>query len=349
MKLKVVHFLGPIIILNTVYAYSPSLEEMLKKNSVIIINNNMGQNQGQHADAVSRSDSDVFFRNTVDVTSFQNHLIEKIKQGISDIEQGATALTYAASNNKYKLICATLLALYTYICWYLYCINHYDLQHERWSSWRSDLDLEQLLTLDQTQLGHDIMMAIEMRYMDNTNPNDFFTPIAHFSHDVDQEIAQLNTYESIISWITYLPIQRILLIKATNNNDIKQRKQRLMYLKNICKQWVIHYNLEKQPLQHVIKKQILKSYIHNVSPAHSLPYWSIERILILLTIATASTGVTVASYCYWLYHLPIHYFKRAESYYDSIHMQGTHIVSKCSAYYTYCKSAITIILKKIGY
>lgn len=146
---------------------------------------------------------------------------------------------------QWHLLIGSSLAGYALLC---YCIvrgNYYLDQQNLWSSWRSELPLEQLLAIPQEQLGQELVAEIQRKYNTDGIITDVVLPFSRFLKDIEEEEAEIKWYQELYSWLTFLHVQQIVPANAVRYGKIKQRLQRVAYYKNIFKTWSANYKMSQ--------------------------------------------------------------------------------------------------------
>lgn len=257
MKLALYMLLGIALILEV---KAQDIQEVLKNANkasmpVFIIYNNQNQSNDGVTNVSTKSSSNPYtvVSATTTTSNWYNQVVPEIKKAVkaakTKINSKIKGLQELVWLYKYHCALYVTLALYLYLCWHTYWAVAYLSKLPFWLSFKSDLSFEQLLQINQKELAHELMITFEMHYMDKHNPTDFFTPITRFVRDIEAEIAQLAFYESLFKLITSLHLEAITFAEQKYIAQFQQKKQRLLYLKNLCKQWVIEYYMKAQPKQ----------------------------------------------------------------------------------------------------
>jgi len=157
---------------------------------------------------------------------------------------GSAMYAYCAQN-KYYLAAASALATYGYLFYTIRSIRSYLDKESTWNSWKRDIPFDQLLAIPQDELTHELITAIQIRYISEENPTDSLTPLIIFSTEIAQEKALLGKYHTYISWGMRCSLQKIISIPSDLLAHIAERKQRATYLSTIFQTWLANYKLEQ--------------------------------------------------------------------------------------------------------
>jgi hypothetical protein len=79
-------------------------------------------------------------------------------------------------NNKLKVSCYSILAVYAYIHYKLFRLKHQLAQPENWSLWNNNVTLNELHAMDEQQLGEMLVIETQQRYTLIDDPENFITP-----------------------------------------------------------------------------------------------------------------------------------------------------------------------------
>lgn len=168
-----------------------------------------------------------------------NQLIETQKENLSN----ASASFF--NTYKWHLLAAALAGSYAYVCYYMLAGNNYLNNHDLWSSWRSDLPLDQLLAIPQAQFAQELLREIQRRYTDAHSITDLVRPLAQFMARIEQEEETLKSYHYYFSWLLFLRMDKLVPISTIRFTKIPERLQRLAYYKNVFQSWAADYQLEQ--------------------------------------------------------------------------------------------------------
>ena len=173
--------------------------------------------------------------------SFQliSDLLDKGKSNSSSI------LSSLSSFGKIKLILCSIGAGYI-VLWYKTRSAASAIKNQNsWSQWKNELSFEKLLAMRQDDLGHEIAMAAQRKYLNFKNPTDHITPMVKFCKDVDNEIKKIGRYMTMSKWLKRFYIHKILPVNFNNTQEAQDKINRLTYLKNTFISWNAERNTNK--------------------------------------------------------------------------------------------------------
>lgn len=148
-----------------------------------------------------------------------------------------------AVDHRYKLLAATLAGISGYFVYQVLCGNSYLARDNLWSSWKKETSMEELLTIPHQNLAHQLMLEIQGRYVSVSDPADFLTPMVDFMNSVEKELSQLRSYNRLYQWSSKIYLEKILPFNTNLFDGIKEKTQRLLYLKNGFASWVAQYKM----------------------------------------------------------------------------------------------------------
>jgi|GEM_PF-2217206 hypothetical protein len=169
---------------------------------------------------------------------------KKTISGIN-LSEIASNISQYCSENKYYIVVSAVLGGYAYMFYKLRSIQSYVDNQPSWGGWKSGVALETLLAIPQDKLTHDLMTAIQERYMLPENPTDSLTPLITFSKEIAEEKELVNEYHTYVSWSTRCSLNKILPFSQTLLEQLAERKQRITYLSTLFQSWLAHYKLEQ--------------------------------------------------------------------------------------------------------
>lgn len=142
------------------------------------------------------------------------------------------------SENKFKISCYGLAAAYCYIFYRLKKLEYALCNDHSWSLWKKQQSLQELYMINDDELINDLLIAIQGRYTNLHNLDDFNTPLTFFIKDVDQEGRSLTLYIKLARRLSMFKIGKLFSINKKLLEEAAQRKERLNYLKSRIWNWV---------------------------------------------------------------------------------------------------------------
>ena len=149
--------------------------------------------------------------------------------------------------SKETLITATTLSLstYLYLCYQLKKAIWLMRDKGSWCNWKTEEPFQSLKKYDKKELAQDLLEAIQNRYLNSSQATDHVGPLNSFLEDYRRELYIFRSYFFIATWIKRLHLTRIFPI---NNQDIellKERIERLCYIKAIFFEWAADYKTKR--------------------------------------------------------------------------------------------------------
>lgn len=145
--------------------------------------------------------------------------------------------------HKFKLIMLILVGTYSSIALTIVRMNHIIDQADAWSCWKQHLSYEELCTIPNKQLEEDLLFTVQHQYMNQKNPTDSITPFVRFVSAIEYEVAILNRYIWLGSWLKRLHIMRLFPMSDDRIKQAEQKLQRLHFVKHIFLSWAATYNI----------------------------------------------------------------------------------------------------------
>ncbi len=170
-----------------------------------------------------------------------------IKEVISEtILGGKNHLAYLgnwALEYKFVVPLCTFVGIYGITFYKLYKLNKTIFTKDSWSNWKSEIPFEKLLSIQSKNLANDLLSDIQKRYLNQSHPNDFITPMVLFSTEIEKDIANLELYLKILKAIKFLKLVKIFPIK--DDNEAQEKLNKLIYLKNIFSNFSVELNRQR--------------------------------------------------------------------------------------------------------
>ncbi len=151
---------------------------------------------------------------------------------------GSWALEY-----KYIVPLTACAGIYGITFYKLYNLNKKIFAKDSWSNWKSEIPFEKLLSIQAKTLANDLLNDIQKRYLNQSHPNDFITPMVLFASEIEGNIINLELYLKILKALRFLKLTKIFPIK--DDNEAQEKLNKLIYLKNIFSNFSVELNKQR--------------------------------------------------------------------------------------------------------
>jgi len=190
--------------------------------------------------------------NIANSSAFSVKISDITLQCIQKIKNIATPENYHSLKNNLKDILwnypyyiagTTILGTYSGISTLLFTDYYYMLQSTTWAHWKQNCSFEDLCTLLQKDLTHELLRTINERYYNADKPTDFAHPLIKFIHNIETEIKTYKRYLTVAQTIKKL---RLITIFPTNDakiNEVTQLLERTLFIKHLFLSWLAEYNI----------------------------------------------------------------------------------------------------------
>lgn len=115
-------------------------------------------------------------------------------------------------------------------------------QPAAWSLWKREIAPAQKRHQYDAHFAHELLHAIQVRYMKLTDIADFMGPIRSFMQDLEHELESVQRYARGARWLQQLGLHHC--IDAHLYAESSERIERLEMLKHVCLQWLSKAKLE---------------------------------------------------------------------------------------------------------
>jgi len=165
------------------------------------------------------SSQDIMAINRFDYAQSTKYAAECLKQWIG--------------NSTYKFVAISLISAYAMLCYGAYKAKSYTHDTQRWSRWKGDYPMAQLLAIPQKELTQELMVEIERRYTDTHDAYPSFQSLAKFMQAVEEEQKNLLFYQKLYAYIAYVRCENLIFLPTEFNHQIQEQLDRLAYFNNI--------------------------------------------------------------------------------------------------------------------
>lgn len=147
------------------------------------------------------------------------------------------------SRYKYWIFMGTCCALYGGGYAIFTMINSFLLDHRHWCNWRLECSIHELMTIQPIQLQHELLHAIQLRYINPHEPTNFIQPLTHFLMDIDKEILFLERSVRLVNIIKSFHLSSLFPVGDNPEAAIEQKLNRIMYIRHLFSLWATEYKI----------------------------------------------------------------------------------------------------------
>ena len=171
---------------------------------------------------------------------------------IQKIKSVATPQNYHSLKNnlknalweyRYHIAGTTIIGSYTVISALLFNDYYQMLQSATWARWKQECSFEDLCTMPQKELTHELLCAINKQYYHKDKPTDFAHPLMMFIHAIEREIKTCKRYLMIAKNIKRLHLIKIFPTDDAKINEVTQLLERTLFVKHLFLSWLAEYNI----------------------------------------------------------------------------------------------------------
>jgi hypothetical protein len=137
------------------------------------------------------------------------------------------------------------LSTYLYLCYQLKKATWLMKEQGAWCNWKAKEPFETFKSIDKKELAQELLEAIQNRYLNSSNATDHVGPLNSFLEDYRRELYIFRSYFFIATWIKRLHLTRIFPINNQDIGFLKERVERLCYIKAIFFEWAAHYKTKR--------------------------------------------------------------------------------------------------------
>jgi hypothetical protein len=128
------------------------------------------------------------------------------------------------------------------ITW-VYTAKKYLADTTHWAAWKAEISLATLLATAPDKLTKELILDIQQRYTNPTNPVNIVDPIITFIATTKQEKSKLLQYQTLHTWLTTTRMGKCIPGYQNQQQIIKERLERLAYVTMLFNQWLAQYNV----------------------------------------------------------------------------------------------------------
>jgi hypothetical protein len=179
-------------------------------------------------------------------------LLPKSKTDNAAINQCSKWNDYIFNKYSFSLGCGVTLTAYLTL-YYKFKKALWLLEDENaWCNWKGDVPLEDLFNLSRYELAEELLKKIQTKYLNAKNPTDHIAPLNVFLESYGNEIKTFQKHFKLVKWIKRFRLTRIFPVSRQNMEKMKNKIQRLSYLKTVFFSWMTEYKTSRCK---IIKKE----------------------------------------------------------------------------------------------
>jgi len=140
---------------------------------------------------------------------------------------------------------STIATIYGYIIYQILKGNRYLNRSDTWGAWKEECSLEELNTIDHSELASELIDDIQLTYMDPEKPVDFVCSLTMFLNDIDKEIEYVKYLSKIKLWVDRTYTAVILPIKKDLWGKRDDYLERLTLIRTVFLKWAAQYKIDQ--------------------------------------------------------------------------------------------------------
>jgi hypothetical protein len=229
-----------------VWMLNPATKEWLKMCTTC---SRSGNSQNQKVETIVYTDSYSCSGSGSRSDSGGNDFMAQLKNRLPSLPTAQPGTFFAQSWKDMLLSKETLYtALSMTAAWYTYC--YYQIRKavwlmqdkNAWCNWKKDeVSFQELCSMPRKQLAEELLQKIQTRYLNPKNPADYVGPLNIFLEDYRAELCTFRTYFRIAKLLKKFHITHFFPIVEKEIAAIKERIERLSYLKSVFFDWTTEY------------------------------------------------------------------------------------------------------------
>jgi hypothetical protein len=157
---------------------------------------------------------------------------------------------YYVSNNKKRCFFYSLITSYLGIIATLWLLQ-IKINKGYWKTWKKESTLENLFSIKQQDLAQQLLLDIQLHYINPAAPTDTTEPISKFLMDIAREEYYIKRYLDMIVFLERLHIVRFIYFK-TEKQKYEEYATRINCVKGLFTLWLSEYKvslLQEKTLQ----------------------------------------------------------------------------------------------------
>lgn len=147
-------------------------------------------------------------------------------------------------NNKKMVGIGTGVGLYASLWLYISYLQRCVHSSDSWSSWKSHIPLDILLTTQQHEVARELVIDIQKKYTSAELLADFISPLVQFMNTLDKEKRSLERYLYIQKWLHRCYLHKLFPHDQKSIAKAQEKVDRLMYLKQLLIEWISEYKIQ---------------------------------------------------------------------------------------------------------
>jgi len=248
------------LLTRTITAYTSSAPTIISPDKLpVIINVNV--NTGNHSEKIvnkpvftaqtdtnATSTQHASVSTTLGVTlqawSWQaySYIAEQVKKIGDKLSQASNSAHHFFLSHKIKIICSIIAGLYL-SCFGIIVADNYFLNNPQlWGNWLAHLSYQELCTCPEENMQHELILEIQRRYLQSTNPADFFSPLTTFINTIEYEEKRIARYITYTTWLGTLYLSYILPINDEKREQATTALKRTQFIRRCFLSWAAAYN-----------------------------------------------------------------------------------------------------------
>ncbi len=176
------------------------------------------------------------------ITSVSNELYAHLAQVQDAFKQRAQKLLSTIRKHPIKTILGVTAGCYGTLALYTAFLASRLQKNSWWSSYKTELSLDDLYKIEDTELTHDLLAAIQQRHGALTTLDE---SLKKFFSDIDTEVLYARRYLAIIARIRKLHLSLFFPINNILLESLPERVSRVLFLKSRIERFILNRTIDK--------------------------------------------------------------------------------------------------------
>ena len=237
---KILKLIITISIFNPSLLFSEPIELKTKDGTISL---NVSIAPVFHSNLESQSQMEQFSQQTSTETRISTKTIRSMFDEMDQMR--LKSQSYIIGMNKFKLFLYAFALAYG-ATWLIIKKSTILIEDpDSWSNWRAGVSLENFLSLPQKELGYELAITVQKKYLNFNKPHDTITPVSKFLHDIEKETNRLKRFVKLATYMDKLYLTKIFPFTKAKIEVAREKIGRLAYLKNVFLTWTTERNMEQ--------------------------------------------------------------------------------------------------------
>jgi hypothetical protein len=171
-----------------------------------------------------------------------HNLLHTMYDSMRQVLGASSSISAWLRAHPYISVGSGIFGIYAFLALYIMHEKQYMHDKNLWMHWQQDKGLAELCEFASGDIQRELLCAIHKRYINQTNPTDYITPLSNFLVDIAAEEKRLKRFCMMMNVLSSMYLGRFLPYCQDTMHNAQRFLDRLAFIKQQFLSWASEHN-----------------------------------------------------------------------------------------------------------